>query len=94
MTTTDSFICPVCGEEVPANAMACPGCGADEKTGWNEEGTRIDGLDLPNDDFNYDEFVKTEFGSSAKPRAMSWVWWVAGVTTTLAVLYLLLRGAW
>ncbi|MEI6808965.1 MAG: zinc ribbon domain-containing protein [bacterium] len=94
MTTTDSFICPICGEDVPSNAMACPGCGADEKTGWNEERTRLDGLDLPDDDFNYDEFVKAEFGSSAKPRAISWVWWVAGVATTLAILYLLLRGAW
>ena len=29
--------CPVCGEDVPRGARACPGCGADERSGWNEE---------------------------------------------------------
>lgn len=90
----DLFICPVCGEEVPTKAIACPGCGADDETGWNKEITRLDGLDLPDSGFNYDEFVAEEFGSSAKPKAISWAWWVAGIVTTLAVLYLLLRGAW
>lgn len=40
-------VCPVCGEAVPRNATACPGCGADERTGWDEDATRYDGLDLP-----------------------------------------------
>lgn len=44
--------CPVCGEDVPRGAAACPGCGADERTGWNEEATRYDGLDLPSEAFN------------------------------------------
>ena len=39
--------CPVCGETVPRGAKACPGCGADERSGWNEDATRYDGLDLP-----------------------------------------------
>jgi len=39
--------CPVCGEAVPRNAKACPGCGADERSGWDEDVTRYDGLDLP-----------------------------------------------
>jgi hypothetical protein len=39
--------CPVCGEAVPRGARACPGCGADERSGWNEEASRYDGLDLP-----------------------------------------------
>jgi hypothetical protein len=34
---------------VPRKALACPDCGADENTGWNEEATRYDGLDLPED---------------------------------------------
>jgi RNA polymerase subunit RPABC4/transcription elongation factor Spt4 len=43
--------CPVCGESVPRGAKACPGCGADERSGWNEEATRHDGLDLPDEAF-------------------------------------------
>ncbi|HEY0864169.1 MAG TPA: zinc ribbon domain-containing protein [Lacunisphaera sp.] len=43
--------CPVCGEDVPRGAAACPGCGADERSGWNEEATRYDGLDLPDEAF-------------------------------------------
>jgi hypothetical protein len=41
-----SFVCPVCGERVPAGAAACRECGSDETTGWSED-TLYDGLDLP-----------------------------------------------
>jgi hypothetical protein len=44
--------CPVCGEAVPAGARSCPGCGADERTGWNEDDARYDGLDLPDEAFH------------------------------------------
>ncbi len=57
--------CPVCGESVPRGATACPGCGADERTGWNEEATRYDGLDLPDDAFadeNTERTVRREHG--------------------------------
>jgi len=43
-------ICPVCGEAVPSRAKCCPGCGADEKSGWNEEAAIYDGLDLPEEE--------------------------------------------
>ncbi len=46
--------CPVCGDDVPRGAKSCPGCGADERTGWNEEATRYDGLNLPDDAFDED----------------------------------------
>lgn len=56
---SDNFItpieCPVCGEAVPRKARACPGCGADERSGWNEEDTRYDGLDLPDHAFETEE---------------------------------------
>ena len=38
--------CPVCGAAVPRGARACPECGADERSGWDEEATRYDDLDL------------------------------------------------
>jgi len=47
--------CPVCGTDVPPNARACPHCGADERSGWNEDDTRYDGLDLPDEAFADDK---------------------------------------
>jgi len=44
----DWFTCPVCGEEVQADALACPGCGADDETGWSEDAA-YDDVDLPTD---------------------------------------------
>ncbi|HET7536267.1 MAG TPA: zinc ribbon domain-containing protein [Candidatus Didemnitutus sp.] len=48
---TPPEVCPVCGEAVPRDALACPGCGADERSGWDEEATRYDDLDLPDEAF-------------------------------------------
>lgn len=38
--------CAQCGADIPKNARACPECGADERTGWDEQSI-YDGLDLP-----------------------------------------------
>ena len=58
-------VCPVCGAEIPPKAKACPACGADEETGWSEAaGTQ--GLDLPDENFDYEDFVKREFGGGKK----------------------------
>jgi hypothetical protein len=76
---TPPEICPNCGAEVPPQAKACPECGADEETGWSEA-ARTDGLDLPDDNFDYDDFVKREFGSpNPVPRSIHWFWWVVGL---------------
>lgn len=45
----DWFACPVCGEVVRANALACPHCGSDDETGWSQD-TEYDGMNLPGDD--------------------------------------------
>ncbi len=72
--------CPVCGAAVPPKARACPGCGADERTGWDEEATRTDGLDLPGESFNYDETLRDEgLKSRVQPKGVSVFWWVVGV---------------
>ncbi len=81
-------ICPHCGADVPRNARACPGCGSDEQTGWSDRAT-ADRLDLPDDEFNYDEFVKAEFGGSSspqvRPHGISWLWWLVAVLLLLAL---------
>ena len=86
-------ICPSCGVVVPRQARACPECGADEHTGWSEEalGQR---LGLPDEEFDYDEFIKEEFGSTNKirPRGITWFWWVAAIIVLVAVLAWLLHA--
>jgi hypothetical protein len=85
-------LCPVCGDEVPRNALACPECGADHKSGWREDAESYDGVDLP-DDFDYEEFTKTEFGTgSPKPRGISTLWWITAIVLlALTLLFLVLR---
>ena len=84
-------ICPNCGAEVPRKARACPECGADEATGWSEE-ARASGLDLPDESFDYDDFVKREFGEkSPVPRGVAWYWWVVALALAVAFIVFWLR---
>jgi|ERR1043166_3109184 uncharacterized membrane protein YvbJ len=81
-------VCPVCGEDVPRDALACPKCGADHNSGWREDAAAYDGVELPEHDFNYDDFVKREFGSQAKPPGLKTIWWIVGIALIVAfVLY-------
>lgn len=84
-------ICPNCGASVPPNARTCPECGADEETGWSEE-ARTDGLDLPHEEFNYEEFVKEEFGKpKVVPRGIYWLWWLVALLLLIALLLVWVR---
>lgn len=56
--------CPACGEWVPRGAAACDDCGACHKSGWKSDAHAYDGLDLPDEDFDYDDFIQREFGQS------------------------------
>ena len=72
-------ICPHCGATVPARARASPECGADESTGWSEA-AREGELDLPDDNFDYEEFAKREFeAGSARRFGLHWFWWLVAV---------------
>ena len=83
--------CPNCGADVPRNAKACPHCGADEATGWSEDAASS-GLDLPEEQFNYGDFVQKEFGPShPRPRGISWFWWLVAVGVVLAFASAYLR---
>ena len=88
---TPPEICPNCGAEVSPRAKACPECGADEETGWSEA-AGTDGLDLPDDNFDYDDFVKREFGSpNPVPRGIHWFWWVVALVVAAAFIAFWLR---
>ena len=78
-------MCPVCGEDVPRTALACPECGADHNSGWREDAETYDAVDLPDEDFNYEEFVKQEFGSSRRP-VIKTVWWITAILLVAAFI--------
>lgn len=84
-------VCPVCGEDVPRGALACPECGADHNSGWREDAASSDGHDLP-EEFDYEEFTRKEFGpSSAKPAGISTIWWVTAIVlVVLTLVYFLI----
>ena len=81
--------CPNCGADVPPKAKACPECGADEASGWGEgaqQATAAD-LGLPEESFDYDDFVKREFDKpSLKPEGLRWVWWLTGLALLVAII--------
>lgn len=80
--------CPNCGAEIPENAPSCPECGSCEETGWSER-AQADALGLPDDTFNYDEFVQREWGNSKrKPKRprLALVWWITALILTAIVL--------
>ena len=96
-TRDEDFICPVCGETVHARALACPSCGADDRSGWKEDAYDTDtasslGLD---DDFDYESFTEREFGGTpgkmARP-AFGWFWWIVGVILAIAFGAIIFRG--
>lgn len=81
--------CPNCGADIPRHAKACPACGADE-TNWSED-AETGHLGLPDEEFDYGEFTKREFGDqSPKPRGIPWFWWAIGIVVLVAMLFLLL----
>jgi hypothetical protein len=81
-----SFTCPQCGAEVPPKARACPECGSCDQTGWSEASAQSD-LGLPEEGFDYDEYVQREFGPpSPRPRGIKWLWWVVALIILAAFL--------
>lgn len=84
-------VCPNCGAVVPSNAKACPDCGSEETTGWSDA-ARAANLGIPEENFNYDDFVKEEFSSSQlKPRGLHWVWWLTALILVLLFVIFLLH---
>jgi ribosomal protein L40E len=81
-------VCPHCGAEVPPGAKVCPECGSDERTGWSEK-AHYDNLNLPDENFDYDDFVKREFGGKQTvPRGIHWFWWIIAVLVIAGLAYL------
>ena len=81
-------ICPGCGAEIPPGAKACPECGSDEETGWSAK-ARYDDLDLPEENFAYEDYVKREFGGERiVPRGVHWFWWIVAILVVVGLVSL------
>ena len=92
----DYFVCPHCGAEVETGARSCPECGSDEQTGWAEDAD-VAGLDLPSgyggeDGFDYDDYVRREFGPADRPSATRVVLTALALVLVLALLVWLLNA--
>ena len=82
--------CPNCGADVPPKAKCCPGCGSDETTGWSDS-AHANNLGIPDENFDYEEFVKDEFGGRTKPRGIHWVWWLTALLLVVLLLFFWFR---
>jgi hypothetical protein len=86
--------CPVCGADVPLGAKACPECGADERTGWNDEMTRYDGVDLPDEAFEENSSVQPRHSREHLTRTgVPYLTWIVAVGLLAVLGALLVFGA-
>lgn len=98
MPETLTYVCPFCDREVRVG-KSCPGCaGTSRKTkparkSWEGNSTP-DGLDLPDDDFDYDSFIAREFGDGSPHRRIGakWYWWLLGILALAAMAAGLVSG--
>ena len=86
-----SYVCPYCGCEARVG-KPCPGCVKNEKKpkpkkrSWEQDKSH-DGLNLPDDDFDYDEFVAREFGKTPhQALGIKWYWWLLAVVLLAAMI--------
>ena len=84
--------CPVCGAPVPPRARACPACGADERSGWDGEATRYDGLDLPDEAFDDDEPDRARRQKHLAPTGVPPLTWLVAAAILLLLGILVFEG--
>jgi len=54
-----------------------------------------DGLDIPDDEFDYEEFLEKEFGPKPhKQIGIKWYWWATGLILVLLFGWAILSGLW
>lgn len=93
MSKSSPFHCPHCGADAHPNAAGCRECGARKVDGRWEDPEAYDGVDLPDDDFDYEEFIRNEFGEGeGRDRSFrKTFWWVVAVITLIAFAWISFR---
>ena len=76
-------VCPVCGERVPSDAVACPECGACHESGWKENADVYDGLDFL-DEASESEDGKVRWG---KKPGLHPFWRIVALIAVLALFW-------
>lgn len=101
----DTWICPDCGAEVRVGARGCPGCGPArrkrprrsrarrKRRAWEQDPSH-DGLDLPDDGFDYDDFIAREFGGRRGKGGIAWYWWLTALLLVAGFVAMMLFGMW
>lgn len=98
----DTYLCPGCDREVRVGSRGCPRCNPPAarrkrpkaaakraRRSWEQDPT-YDGLDLPDEDFDYDDFVAREFGGKPHRRTgIAWYWWL---TAVIVIMLMVLAG--
>jgi hypothetical protein len=86
-----TYLCPFCGVQARVG-KPCPGCIKKEskrppkKRAWRQDPSQ-DGLDLPDDDFDYDEFCQQEFGKAPhRVLGLRWYWWLLAVVVLAGMI--------
>ena len=78
------YLCPTCEREVEVGHQ-CRHCAKPvrskkkERRSWEEDG-HVDGLDLPDDHYDNDDFVAREFGRAPhRKTGLAWYWYAVAV---------------
>jgi len=89
-SSQDSYACPGCGKEVRVGAPGCTRCAPRSQRGSypKAEGWEGDEEDEP---FDYEAFVREEFGGGLKPRGIAWHWWITAVALLAALAWMAAR---
>ena len=82
--------CANCGAAIPRHAKACPGCGADERTGWRET-SAYDALDLPEEAWSDDDAKAPPKAPPKRVNGVAWYWWLVGILLLVAFVLSSLR---
>jgi uncharacterized membrane protein YvbJ len=78
-------ICPQCGAVVPEHAKSCSECGSCEETGWSDN-AQAGRLGIPEDSFDYEDYLKEEFGDESGRPKTSILWPVIAVVLVVLVI--------